>query len=360
MKGNKEPGEIDDCNLIFEFFRKNDNQIEYFGKALAKDTYGKVREIKLKNCMKLMAAKLVKKDNCNNSNEIEVAQDLRGYNIIKINKIITKEYNGEDYYLVIMEKSILRDLGKLTEYYYKTNFLNLINEEPFNQRIGDNFLRFYAKQIIYALETFDKNYFVHLDIKPQNLLNTIFLNINISDLGLITKVKNGDKIKIPGCIQEYITEDYYNKKIISYNAARKQVYFALGSTLFYLKTRKYLLKNQTIEEFILNEGRNISFLDRILNQIKSRQELEQEFIDFFTSLINYTTNERISSFEQIYRNKWLHKNRDELELIIASNERNEEKLIMELQKSDFLINKEKEIKPKQNFRFKKKNHNGII
>jgi hypothetical protein len=73
----------------------------------------------------MMAAKLVKKDNDNNMNELEVAQDLRGNNIIKINKTITREYNGDDYDLIIMEKAILRDLGKLTEFYYKHNFLLL-------------------------------------------------------------------------------------------------------------------------------------------------------------------------------------------------------------------------------------------
>ena len=43
-----------------------------------------------------------------------------------------------------MEKAILRDLGKFTEFYCKNNLLKLIIEEPFSQRIGDNFLIFYS------------------------------------------------------------------------------------------------------------------------------------------------------------------------------------------------------------------------
>ena len=58
-----------------------------------------------------------------------------------MNKTISREFNGEDYTLIIMEKAILRDLGKLTEFYYKHNLLKLIFEDPFYQKIGDNFLK---------------------------------------------------------------------------------------------------------------------------------------------------------------------------------------------------------------------------
>ena len=351
----EDTSEIKNFNNAFDFFKKNDNQIEYFGKTLGKGAYGEVREVKLKNSLKMMAAKLVKKDNDNTMYELEVAQDLRGNNIIKINKAISREYNGEDYDLIIMEKAILRDLGKLTEFYYKHNLLKLIIEDPFVQKIGDNFLRFYAKQIIDGLETLDRNYFVHFDIKPENLLITINLNIKLSDFGLITKVRDDDKIKIPGGTQGYLTEEYFNKEKVSVDVARKQDYFALGSTLYYLKFGEHLLKYQKFDEQMLNAEKIIKLLNVKIAYIRSRQESEQEFIDFLTSLIHYNPDER-PSFEQIYRNKWLNSNRDELELITASNESDEEKIIMELQKSDFLINEKKEIMPKkkENFRFKKK------
>ena len=105
---------------------------------------------------------------------------------------------------------------------------------------------------------------------------------------------------------------------------------------------------------MLNAERIMELLNVTIAYIRSRQENEQKFMDFLTSLIHYNPDER-PFFEQIYRNKWLNSNREELELITASNESDEEKVIMELQKSDFLINKEKEMpKKKANFRFKKK------
>ena len=106
---------------------------------------------------------------------------------------------------------------------------------------------------------------------------------------------------------------------------------------------------------MLNAERIMELLNVKIGYIRSRQDIEQEFIDFLISLIHYIPDER-PSFEHIYRNKWLNTNREELELITASNENDEEKVIMELQKSDYLINKEKEmVKSKANFRFRKKN-----
>ena len=89
--------------------------------------------------------------------------------------------------------------------------------------------------------------------------------------------------------------------------------------------------------------------------IKSRQPTEQELIDFIISLIHYDINDR-ANFEEIYRNKWLNGNKEVIEDIVHCNENDEEKIIMELQKSDYLINKEKDLNHNnvKKFRFKKK------
>ena len=54
-----------------------------------------------------------------------------------------------------MEKAILRDLGKLSDYYHNHNLLKLIYN-PFNEMAGDSLVRFYTKQIITALEILNR------------------------------------------------------------------------------------------------------------------------------------------------------------------------------------------------------------
>ena len=87
---------------------------------MGKGSFGEVREIVYKD--KIMAGKIVMQENRVKSGE-NLAIDLRGRNIIKMNKIIWKEIDNQYYYLIIMEKALLRDLGKLTEFahHLKTN-----------------------------------------------------------------------------------------------------------------------------------------------------------------------------------------------------------------------------------------------
>ena len=67
--------------------------------------------------------------------------------------------------MILMEKAILRDLGKLNNSYFCYNLLKLIYE-PFDKHLGDNLLRFYSKQIVDELETFNRYNYVHFDLKP--------------------------------------------------------------------------------------------------------------------------------------------------------------------------------------------------
>ena len=59
-------------------------------------------------------------------------------------------------------------------------------------------------------------------------------------------------------------------------------------------------------------------------------------------------------FEKIYRNKWLNKDLDICEDVARTYERAEEKLLMEFQKLDFLIRKDKSNANKTKFKLKKK------
>ncbi len=92
----------------------------------------------------------------------------------------------------------------------------------------------------------------------------------------------------------------------------------------------------------------IDLLQRAVDLIQSKEILcDKDFKKFLCSLIKYDPNER-PNFEEIYRNKWVNKNVQEINKIYDINNQNEEKLIMELNKSDFLITKKKELKKSDN------------
>ena len=331
--------------------RRNENMLDIYdkfkascdftkvGKILGKGAFGEVRDIVYKN--KTMAGKLIKRENDEKSEEEKYGVDLRGPNIIKINKVYTKKIDGNTYDLIIMEKAILRDLGKLNEFYHHHNLLKLIYF-PFDEPSGDCLLRFYARQIISALETLDRNYFVHYDIKPENLLISVNLIVKLSDFSLLTKIENGTT-KIPGGTQGYLSPEYYIERNVDSEDARKQDYFALGSTLFFLKYGQQMLKYKKSDTNIINSFYILDTIQKQISFIESQQNTDKDFIEFLCSLINYRPKDR-PSFEEIYRNKWLNKDVDYINNIFYTYENDEEKLIMELQKKDFLIQKEKEFK----------------
>jgi serine/threonine protein kinase len=344
--------EKSDMLEIFEKFKNG--EITGIGKLLGRGAFGEVRDIIFKN--KTAAGKLIKRESNEITEEEKFSQELRGQNIIKINKIYTKEIKDEWYDLVIMEKAILRDLGKLNEFYHGHNLLKLINE-PFDEAAGDNLLRFYSKQIISALEILDRNYYIHFDLKPENLLITINLVLKLTDFSLLKKVQDKDNnIKIPGGTPGYLSPEYYIERNVSPEDARKQDYFALGSTLFFLKYGFDLLKYKKSEDKIIIANQIIDSLQKNISYIKSQKITDKDFVDFLCSLISYRPKDR-PSFEQIYRNKWLNKDSDKLEEILYGFENDEDKLIMELQKNDYLIKKEKDLNINQNY--EKDNQNNL-
>ena len=336
---------------IFKAFQNTYNrEITQIGKLLGKGAFGEVRDITFKN--KVMAGKIIENEK---PGQESLALNLRGQNIIRIQKIYQKEYNKKSYDLIIMEKAILRDLGKLNEYYHRHNLLKLIDSNPFDEKCGDNLLRFYARQMINALQVLDINNYIHFDIKPENLLVTMNLIIKLSDFSLLTKVEK--KMKLPGGTQGQLTPEYYIEKNTLSEIAKKQDYFALGSTLFILKYGVPLLKYKNYDNDKLNTDRIIDLLLRNISYIKSRYITDKSFMKFIISLIQTKPNNR-PNFELIYRNKWLNKNVDELEKTFMIFENDEEKLIKEFQKKDYIIKKEKSLKKNDNnsfkFRFKKK------
>jgi len=336
-----------DNDSIFNAFRTECSDISYFTNNQNQQT---IRLVKMKNKSKKLVAKLVKEDE--NKNE-DFYEKLKGPNFIKIEDIKILDNNK----LVIMEKAN-GNIEKLC----KDNILLKLRFNPFNENLGDNLLRFFAKQIIDCLEIIDRNYLVHFNIRPDNILIFPNLTIKLSGFSLLTKVKDIQELNIPQGEKPNITPEYFLNRPISKEDAKKQDYFSLGSTLFSLFYGTDIFKGKE-NDFNINDGAEIekkhfkfiNFLQKIISQIESDQSMDKDLIEFLHNLINYTPNER-PNLESIYRNKWLNKYNKEQREIMILNHNNDRKAIIEFKKSDFLIEKEKEKDLNRNikkFKFKK-------
>ena len=335
---------------IFNSFLK-DNHFTSIGKLLGRGSFGEVREIVVKN--KIMAGKVVPlNNNCQSGDDMGI--DLKGQNIVKINKIVKKNVNGIDCLLIIMEKAKMKDLGKLNDYFHNNNLIKLIYN-PFNEVVGDNLLRFYSKQIINALENINRSNYVHFNLNPQNLLIDSNLIIKLSDFSLLKKINDKEKGIIPGGTNGYLSLDYYkNNVLISGEEARKQDYFSLGATLFFLKYGKQLINYKKWDNKDSSIISIINELEKDKVMINTGVFTDKNFIVFIKDLVSYETKDR-PNFEQIYRNKWLNKNLEKLDQVLWGFDGDETNLLIEFQKNDYLIEKEKLInKNPCRFHFKKK------
>ena len=334
----------------------NDNDLTR-GKDLGKGGYGKVVEVIHPKYSKSLAGKLVERKTNSKYNESDICKLVRSPHLVKINFNYEQKIKDKSYNFILMEKAPLKDLKTFSEILRENNVLKLVYLYPF-ELIGDNFLRFAFKQLVEGLEVLDRGNYVHFDIKPKNIL--IFTNIifKFSDFGLLRDIKlisKNEKLKIPGGTTGYLPIEYYKNEdhIIHENEANKQDFFALGVTLFFMKYGKDMIKINNLDEkldYLEIADYLVDEIQNAMNEIKTTKSSEKEFIDFLISLIQFNAKDR-QNFEEIYRNKWINKNWEEILEIFHINIADEEKLILELDKSDFLIKKKQyleEIHSRQN------------
>ena len=111
--------------------------------------------------------------------------------------------------------------------------------------------------------------------------------------------------------------------------------FTLGRTIFYIKFGEKIFEDNELNKYKYKE----EYIDFLLKKISKENKYnitDRDLIYLLIKLLKYEL-----TFEQIYRNKWLNKNLDNIEKIVSNFEIDEEKLWIELQKQDFIIQKNK-------------------
>ena len=336
-------------------------------RKLGRGGFGLVYEVK--NNGKSYAAKLIERKKYEKENEAEIIKEFRGQNIVKINKVFEMSKDKNLYYIIIMEKAPLKNLYECIKDLNNNNSLNLIYL-PF-EIMGNNLLKFFIFQLIQGLEILNRNNFCHFDIKPENVLIFNGYYVKWSDFGLLRDVdtlikndnnNNNDKeISIPGGTVGYFSPEFYqNNYKLFLEHVYKHDYFALGVTVYFIKYAKKLLEmenNKDNNDPLMTANDIIDQLEKKIDEIKSDKSSHKDFANFLCSLIHYKPEER-ADLESLLRNKWINENKKEIEKINEINKLDEPKILMEINKSDFLIKKKNyldKIKSRSDkFVFKKK------
>ena len=328
---------LDEKSLIMIFEESFPGQLKFTGKILGQGGFGKVYDILLNGTVTGAGKFIKKKENKDKKDEIYFSVAIKGKNVIRQHAAFEGSKGNDNYVLIVTEKANLSDLSRLNNYIKNKNILKTI-ETPFKD-LSENLLRLYIKQIINGLETIRKYGYVHFDLKPQNFLVTYNLGVKISDYTIMKSIKDeGDYIKIPGGTTGFTAPEYYEKKMIDAKIIDKVDIFGLGSSFYNLKTGLNFLdipKNLTISQqrykILYQYERSIKRIDSLVNE-----GMSEDFTDLLKKMLKLDPKKRID-FEFIYRNKWVNKYCNEIQNIVENYDNEEERMIMELQKSDIII-----------------------
>ena len=327
----------DEKSLIMIFEESFPGQLKFTGKILGQGGFGKVYDILLNGTVTGAGKFIKKKENTDKKDEIYFSVAIKGKNVIRQHAAFEASKGNDNYVLIVMEKANLSDLSRLNDYIRNKNILKTI-ETPFKD-LSENLLRLYIKQIINGLETIRKYGYVHFDLKPQNFLVTYNLGVKISDYTIMKSIKDeGDYIKIPGGTTGFTAPEYYEKKMIDAKIIDKVDIFGLGSSFYNLKTGlnfleipKNLTTSQQHYKILYQYERSIKRIDSLVNE-----GMSEDFSDLLKKMLKLDPKKRID-FEFIYRNKWVNKYCNEIQNIVENYDNEEERMIMELQKSDIII-----------------------
>ena len=346
----KNPKESDNGKLIEEVKKIFEENGYKFRKVIGQGGFGAVVEVEKDG--RIFANKIMKS---NSGNEIrpEMVREFRGRNLVKIFQEKTKD---DKYYFYVMERSFIGSLSDIHDYLNS----NLIFKEAFVENFGDNLTRFFVSQMVNAFRTFFQGNLIHFDIKPDNMLIFKGLEIKIIDFSFLKKLSPDKVGRIPGGTFGYESPDYFKICEYNYDTLQKQDYYALGMTIYFLKygisPMQDFRQGGSLDSYTIRSNITYEAIEKARQIIKCQKYQDKDFTEFLFNLIQFKSNDRLN-FEEIKRNKWLNKNTNIIKKIKYMNLTDEDSIILELQKSDFIVNNTKSYRYHFNERYKNDNDN---
>lgn len=328
------------------------------GIELGKGGFGIVKEVS--HGSNKFAGKVFKKEE--KSIEITSIMGLKHNNIIETNYIFeetfcvfddeNKEKERKAYNFILMEKA-----NTCLYKFVKSRPLDYINIIP---NLSEDFIRYLLKQILKAMELLFKYDLIHFDIKPPNILLGDYLTPKVTDFSLVIspKVYENNELEVfnRGGTLGYQSPESYFTRYFSLNDGKKQDYFALGAVLYYLKTGQQLFSFNENEVKIFKEKyeQRKEEIEKIFKEKYEQRTKEiegkkwsQNFKNLLLGLINYNVGDRYD-FIETYASPFVNeKYFEHMVLKMINNDKEDMKLLYELEKLPFYPEKNRRKKFKR-------------
>lgn len=154
---------------------------------------------------------------------------------------------------------------------------NLLGKQNF---FTEEVARFYAAQVLLALEYLHTKNYVYIDLKPENILIDSNGYIKLTDFGLSRRLKNGIAGHNPSGTLEYMSPEMFSGN--GYGIATD--WYALGCLIFEMITGNPPFRSQNQEKLI----------DKILTQEPNfPTNMSKSLIDLLKKLLNKDPKSRL-------------------------------------------------------------------
>ncbi|KRX01061.1 Protein kinase-like domain [Pseudocohnilembus persalinus] len=177
------------------------------------------------------------------------------------------------------------------------------------KQFAENTTRYYAAQIILALEALHEQDIIYRDLKPENVLLDDKGYIKLADFGMSKKgVKGKNDAKSVCGTPEYLAPEILTKQ--GYGKAVD--YWALGSIIYEMLTGFppfYIPQDQQNKQYDEGQARNDLFM-RILNEdLRYPPHLTKLCINFLQGLLQKDPNKRLGAkngIQEIKNHPWFN------------------------------------------------------
>ena len=245
--------------------------------------------IRLKNTNKCFALKIIKKrNNKSNFHELSILRKVKSKYIVNVLCYYADPKKEYDYVIMELAHS---NLSHFTRHTLK------------RPTLSETFLCLIANQVLQGLHYLHRNKIAHLDLKPQNILITEYLDIKLIDFSVSVEYGklNSEEIKLPYVGTPFFMPPEIIKRMkIKIRDLQKVDLFSLGVTLYVLAFGQYPFN-------IKQEDEDGEILKKMSSGWKVENEnnfFSSELIGFLNSLLEFDINKR-PTINQALNDYWV-------------------------------------------------------
>lgn len=226
-------------------------------------------------------------------NECKIMKNLDNKHIVKfidVKEGVYKKKNKKSEKTVIYAIIELASKGEIFEV--------LFNVGPFNENLS----RFYAHQLLIALEYLHNNNIAHRDLKPENLLLDDVLNLKLADFGFATVSHEDQKNKTRLGTERYMAPEILYKK--AYDAKKVDI-FAFGVILFVFYSGHPPFHEAKLDDpyFSAFIKKPVKFWNFHSNQ-GQKKKYSESFINLLTKMLALNASDRFT-IEEVKNSDWM-------------------------------------------------------